>query len=84
MLASALWVLYLSLQERLSTWEVIGLRCGFSVYCAWLTAATILGFSVSGKASGLSDANFGTGFESAFAIAIVWIGWAVFAASAWW
>jgi len=65
-------------------WEIIGLRCGFSIYCGWLTAATILGFANAGKASGLSDAAFGVGFEEGWGIALLWIGWGVYVASSWW
>jgi len=69
---------------RLSLWELIGLRIGFSIYCGWLTAATILGFANSAKASGLSDATAGVGFEENFTIAILWVGWGVFVSSSWW
>jgi len=37
--------------------EFIGLRCGFSIYAGWLTAATILNFSIILKDIGLSDSN---------------------------
>jgi len=49
-----------------------------------LTAATILGFANSAKASGLSDATAGVGFEENFSIAILWVGWGVYVASSWW
>jgi len=69
---------------RLSLWELIGLRIGFSIYCGWLTAATILGFANSGKASGMSDATFGVGFEENIAIVILWVAWIIYSAGAWW
>jgi hypothetical protein len=84
MLASAIWILKLCLEERLSLWELIGLRVGFTIYCGWLTAATILGFSIAGKASGMNDAKMGVGYEEGWAVAILYIGWAIYIASSWW
>jgi len=84
MLASAIYILWLSLQERLSIWELIGLRCGFSVYCGWLTAASILGFANGGKASGWTDEKLGTGTEEHVAIACLWVAWAVYTSSSYW
>jgi len=49
-----------------------------------LTAATILGFAIAGKASGISDATVGVGFEENFAITILWVAWVIYAAGAWW
>jgi hypothetical protein len=60
------------------------LRCGFSIYCGWLTTATILGFAIAFKASGLDDARFGAGFEANTAVAILYIAWGVYIASSWW
>ena len=84
MLASAIWILLLCMQERLSLWEIIGLRCGFSIYCSWLTTATILNIAIACKASGLDDTKFGVGFEEGWAIAILYIAWGVYIASSWW
>jgi len=69
---------------KLSLWELIGLRVGFTIYCGWLTAATILGFAIAGKSSGMSDAKFGVGYEEGWAVAILYIGWAIYVASSWW
>lgn len=84
MLASAIIILKWSLECRLSIWEIIGLRCGFSIYCGWLTAATILGFAIAAKRSGMDDASMGAGAEDNWAVAILYIGWAVYIASGWW
>ena len=84
MLFSALLILKWSLEERLSLWEIIGLRCGFTVYCGWLTAATILGFSIAVKRSGYDDTTAGLHTEEYWAVAILWVGFAIYVASSYW
>jgi len=84
MLASALWILYCSCWARLSLWELIGLRIGFTIYCGWLTAATLLGAAIAGKASGMSDATYGVGFEENGAIVLLWVAWILYSAGAIW
>jgi len=44
-------------RNLLSVTEIIGLRIGFSIYGGWLTAATILNFSIVLKDLGVSDQN---------------------------
>ena len=63
---------------------MIGLRIGFTIYSAWLTAATILGFSIALKASGVDDAALGFGFEEQFSIVLLWVSMGVYIATSWW
>jgi len=84
MLGSGIYILWLSLQEKLNIWEVIGLRVAFTIYCAWLVAATLLNTAIALKASGVSDETLGSGVEEQFAMAILWVAWAVYIASSWW
>jgi len=60
------------------------LRIAFTIYSAWLLAATILGFSIALKASGVSDVTMGSGAEEHAAIALLWISFAFYVYTSWW
>jgi hypothetical protein len=45
-------ILYYSLVSDLNGWEIALLRCGFSIYVGWVTAATILNVAYFSKANG--------------------------------
>ena len=59
MLATAVYVLGVSLEHRLSVSGIIGMRVGFSLYSGWLTVATTLNIAFVLKAGGLSQAAAG-------------------------
>ena len=59
MLATAIYVLGVSLEHRLSVSGIIGMRVGFSLYSGWLTVATTLNIAFVLKAGGLSQASAG-------------------------
>jgi hypothetical protein len=42
MLASGVWILIISMNYPVNIWEFVFLRIGWSIYCGWMTAATIL------------------------------------------
>lgn len=55
MLGSAIYVLQVAVENRLSPWGIVGMRCGFSVYSGWLTVATTLNIGFVLKAGGLNE-----------------------------
>lgn len=57
MLWSAVHVMKLAVENRLNVWEIIGMRCGFTVYAGWLTVATTLNVGFVLKAAGLNDSD---------------------------
>jgi len=42
-------------RNPLNVWDFIGLRVGFTIYTAWVNAATILNVAFSLKSSGWKD-----------------------------
>ena len=77
MLATALYMLQLSLQNRLSVVSMIGLRCGMSFYAGWLTVAVILNVAFLLKSFGVSEADMGID-ESMFAVVILSVGCCIY------
>jgi hypothetical protein len=55
MLVTQLMMLKATLDDRLCWLEIIGLRCGMTIYTGWVTAATILNTSIALKATGLDN-----------------------------
>ena len=64
MLGTAIYILGVSLEHRLSVSGLIGMRVGFSLYSGWLTVATTLNIGFVLKAAGLNeeDANIDESF----------------------
>jgi len=54
MLFSGIKVLIVSLENRLSITEIIGMRVGFAIYSGWVSVATTLNISFVLKAAGLN------------------------------
>lgn len=46
LLVTCIWILMLSTRNKVNTFEFITLRCGFSIYSGWVTAATILNIAI--------------------------------------
>jgi len=59
MLGTAIYVLDVSLKNRLSPTGIIGMRVGFALYSGWLTVATTLNIGFVLKSGGLSQAKAG-------------------------
>ena len=68
----------LASRAPVSMTEFIGLRCGFSIYGGWLTAATILNISIVFKDLGLSDENGISPSEDIYTVIMLWVALAVY------
>ena len=77
--ASTVWIMMISTRNKLSWTEVIGLRAAFSIYGGWLTAATILNFSIILKDLGMSDESENMVLTEEFWTGLMlWIAFAVY------
>ena len=83
MLVTGLWVLLISLDNKLSIPSLIGLRCGFSIYVGWLSAATILNTCTMLQSYGLTEELAGID-ESKYACYILVIAEIIYAVSMFW
>lgn len=52
---SGFTILNLACSYQCNGWEILFLRCGFSIYVGWLTAATILNIGYFCKANGFQE-----------------------------
>ena len=59
MLVTQLYIMRITVRNKLNTWEIIFLRIGVAIYTGWVTAATILNVSFVLQAFGMSDPNAG-------------------------
>lgn len=71
MLASALYMMYVSNRMEVNGTEWVFIRGGLSIYCGWLTAATILNFTATLKHFGFD--GFSWYSEEAITITILYI-----------
>ena len=72
-------IMMISTRNKLTVTEIIGLRTGFSIYGGWLTAATILNFSIVLKDLGMRDESenmFLT--EEIWTAIMLWVAFAVY------
>jgi len=76
-LSTGIYMMYLSLRATNNWMELIAIRTGLSIYCGWITAATILNISFALKAMGLKDNNLPTTEEN-FGIITIWIAAALY------
>ena len=72
-------ILHISMNNKLSVWELIGLRYGFSIYAGWQTASTILNLVIAFADTGSS----GT-YDGYVGIIILWVAGVVYIAGSWW
>ena len=59
-------------RSKVNTIEWISLRCGFTIYAGWVTAATILNVTYMLKSFGVADPNIPIDEETT-AVIILWI-----------
>jgi translocator protein len=55
--ATTVWIMMITTRNQNNVVEIIGLRCAFSIYGGWLTAATILNIAIVLKDFGLKDSS---------------------------
>jgi len=67
MVATGVYMIWKSLRVSVNTIEFVAIRVGFSIYTAWVTAATIIGATIVCKTNGL-DTN-----EQTWAIVMLWV-----------
>lgn len=78
MLTTQLFIMMQSVRSHLGLVGIISLRCGFSIYSGWVTAATILNASFVLKSLGLKDPSAGWA-ESTWTIIILWVAFVIYA-----
>jgi len=66
MLGTAVYILQVSLENRLSVTGIIAMRVGFAIYSGWLTVATTLNISFVLKAAGLSENPTAAGIDESW------------------
>ena len=59
MLVTQLYIMQKAVRAKINTMEFISLRCGFTIYTGWLTAATILNAAIFLKSVGMVDPSAG-------------------------
>jgi len=70
-------MLYLSLRATNNWFEVIAIRIGLSIYCGWITAATILNTAFLLKAFGVKGDDLPL-TEEWFGIITIWVAFALY------
>ena len=80
MLLSCFILMRQSTRAKINAVEFIGMRCGFSIYTGWVTAATFLNLCLVLKSYGVfgdsySDSN---DYEEPWTIVFMWIAFVVF------
>ena len=81
MLVTQIYVMRLTTRNKVNTWEFILLRCGFTVYSGWVTAATILNVTFFLKSLGLKndEADKDAGIsEDTWSVIILWVALCVY------
>jgi hypothetical protein len=68
MLGTAVIVMGISLEGKLNFTEIVGMRCGWTIYSGWLTVATILNTGFVLKSYGLDETEMNID-ESSWAVA---------------
>jgi len=77
MLITQVYIMRLSTRNKVNTWEFITLRCGFSIYTGWVTAATILNATFLLKSYGVEGDNAGL-TEDTWCVVILWVALCVY------
>ena len=77
MLASQVYIMRCATRSKVNTWEFITLRCGFTIYTGWVTAATILNTTFFLKSLGMRDDGAGLA-EDTWCVVILWIALCVY------
>lgn len=81
MLVTQIYVMRLTTRNKVNTWEFITLRCGFTIYSGWVTAATILNVTFFLKSLGLKndEADKDAGIsEDTWSVIILWVALCVY------
>lgn len=76
MIGSALFMEVVSMRMEVNGWEWVFIRGGISIYCGWLTAATILNFTATLKHYGFEGFDWYS--EEAITITILYIAWFIY------
>jgi len=76
MIGSALFMEVVSMRMKVNGWEWVFIRGGISIYCGWLTAATILNFTATLKHFGFEGWSWYS--EEAITITILYIAWGIY------
>ena len=85
MLATNVYIMWLSTNTSVNVYEWIGLRGGFSIYSGWVTAATILNAVYLFKALGMADPNIYWGLtEENITVVVLWVAFAIYNMRAYW
>jgi len=71
MLASALYVMWVSTRTEVNGWEWTFIRAGFTIYSGWVTTATILNFTATLLHFGFSELSWLS--EEYISIGIIYI-----------
>ena len=83
MLASSIYIMRKATRAKVNDSEIITLRVGFSIYSAWVMAATIVGITGLFKMAGFEDPNIPFGLdEEQVAIGVLWIAFLIYNAIA--
>jgi len=77
MLATQVYIMGKSTRAKVNVVEFISLRCGFSIYTGWVTAATILNTTFFLKSAGMKDPSAGFG-ETTWVVIIFYIALCVY------
>ena len=78
MLASNLYIIWLSNRTSVNVTEWISLRGGFSIYSGWVTAATILNVAFMLKYFGVADPNIPSFDEEQITIGVLFVALAIY------
>jgi hypothetical protein len=70
-------ILRIADRNLLNVWDFIGLRVGFTIYSAWVNAATILNVAFSLKSSGWKDNVIFS--ESTWGCIVLWVALFIYA-----
>ena len=61
MLGTQVFIMQKATRNKINVIEFISLRCGFTIYTGWVTAATILNTTFFLKSAGMKDPSAGFG-----------------------
>ena len=77
MLASQVYIMRSTTRSKVNTWEFVTLRCGFTIYTGWVTAATILNTTFFFKSLGMEGDGAGLA-EDTWCVVILWVALCVY------